>query len=768
MSSRQERNWVKLMVLLGLFPVLFYSCTSLKYVPENEYLLNDVKVKIDNKEFNKDHLYLLLRQRENTRILGFMKFHLWLFNLSKPGTKETWLKKTGEPPQIFDQSLADQSIDQLKSYLYNKGYYYSRIVFSESHKKTRKMDVRYTITTGQPFHINNIRFEITDSIIKHLFYQGYTPRYLRSGAAFDLELLDQEREDIIRYFKNLGYYYFSKSMFFIEADTSENIGMSNLKVVIKVPQDNEKDSAKIFRTYSLDHFTYNILRASQYTGVSDTIQKDRYTYIFPRNLRYNPKLFQRTNKLTQSEYYNADNAENTFNALNRLRQFRFININFQDSQNDSAKLNCLIDLSPVSKQSTSFDIEGTNTSGNFGVAGNLNYSHKNLFHGAEILTLRFRGAMERQQAIMKNQSLDFNTRELGIESTLSLPQLVGPGSLLPSFGNNLPKTLLTLGYNFQERPDYTRTISSLKLGYEWKTSEFMLHNWNLFDFNLVNLSSFDSDFINSIYDLYIKGSFTDHLILAMNYSLIYNNQPVRSPENYSFIRFSAESSGNLLNLLSKILGAEKSIVQDTTGLKPQKYYKLFETRYAQYLKGDLELRRGLWLNKYNSVVGRLFLGIGIPYGNFDVLPFEKKYFTGGANGIRAWQVRSLGPGTYKAPKGSYPNQSGDIKIEGNLEYRFKLIKFLEGAFFIDAGNVWAINERDNRTGAQFKPGQFYRQLAVGTGSGLRFDFDYFIFRLDLGLKVRDPAQTEGKGWIIGARDLKGSDFNLSFAIGYPF
>jgi outer membrane protein assembly factor BamA len=476
------------------------------------------------------------------------------------------------------------------------------------------------------------------------------------------------------------------------------------------------------------------------------------------------------NKLNRSDIYNLANAENTFDAFNRLRQFRFINIYFQESRSrsDSAMLNCNIDLSPLSKQSTSFDLEGTNTSGNFGVAGNLNYLHRNLFHGAEILNLSLKGAMERQQAVMKNQSLDFNTREMGVEATLSVPKLIGPGSLLPSFGNNLPKTQITLGYNYQSRPDYTRTISSMKLGYEWKTSEYKQHNWNLFDFNLVNLSSFDSGFINSIYDLYIKGSFTDHLILAANYTYVYNSQPVRTRENYSFLRFSIESAGNILKVLSAITGAQKKVVQDTTGLKPQSYYELFKTRYAQYLKGDIELRKGHWLNKYNSVVGRLFLGIGLPYGNFDVLPFEKKYFTGGANGIRAWQVRSLGPGTYSAPKGSYPNQSGDIKLEGNLEYRYKLIKFLDGAFFLDIGNVWAINEKDNRKGAQFKPGEFYKQLAIGTGTGFRFDFDYFVFRLDLGMKVRDPAQTEKSRWILGTRPLKTSDFNFSFAIGYPF
>jgi outer membrane protein assembly factor BamA len=771
MNGMQLWRNVKWFILIGSIIIFAGSCSNLKYVPGNDYLLNNVDIKIDNQEIEKDKLYSYIRQRENTRILGFFKFHLWLYNLSKPGTKENWLKRTGEPPQIFNEMLAKQSVDQLLTYLHNKGYYNASVDFtSQLHKKSRKTDIKYNINCRVQFVINDIGFEIQDSVIRHLFLEGYKPLYMNSGAPLDLEMLDIERDNIIRFFKNKGYYHFSKPMFFIEADTAKNQGKGNLKVFIQLPEANSKDSLRIYRPYYIDHFTYNILRSSTIQVVSDTIHSTRSTYIFPENLKYNQKLFQRINKLGKSNLYNVENAENTFDAFNRLRQFRFINIYFQEELNkpDSALLNCFIDLSPLSKQSTSFDIEGTNTSGNFGIAGNLNYSHRNLFHGAEILNMRIKGAMERQQAIVKDQSLDFNTRELGIESTLTLPQLVGPGSLLPSFGNNLPKTLFTLGYNFQRRPDYTRTISSMKLGYEWKTSEFMQHNWNLVDFNLVNLSSFDTKFLNSIYDLYIKGSFTDHLILATNYSFVYNNQPVRAKENYSFVKFSVESSGNLLNLMSVLTGMEKKVVQDTSGLKPQAYYELFKTRYAQYIKSDIELRKGFWLNKYNSVMGRLFVGIGIPYGNFDVLPFEKKYFTGGANGIRAWQVRSLGPGTYKAPEGSYPNQSGDIKMEGNLEYRYKLIKFLEGAFFLDAGNVWAINEKDNRKGAQFKPGTFYKQIAIGTGTGFRFDFDYFIFRLDLGLKVRDPAQSENNGWIIGTRKLVGNDFNFSFAIGYPF
>jgi outer membrane translocation and assembly module TamA len=761
---------VLFLFLSWLLIILSESCSTLKYVPENENLLNNVDIKLDNKELDKEKLFAYIRQRENTRILGFLKFHLWLYNLSKPMEKENWLKRTGEPPQIYNSTLAEQSVNQLLTYLHNKGYYNAKVYFtSQIRQKKRKTDIRYNIHSGQQFLINKISYDIPDTVIRNIFKE-YKPESLKPGSPLDLELLDNERDNIIRFFKNKGYYHFSKPMLFIEADTTRQNGKSDLKVFIQLPGENGKDSLRIFRPYYIDHYTFNVLRTGSGQVSSDTINTLKYTWIFPGNLRYSKKLFMSINRMGKSDLYSADNAEVTFEAINRLRQFRFINIYFQEKPNkvDTGLLSCFVDLSPLSKQSTSFEIEGTNTSGNFGIAGNLNYSHKNLFHGAEILNMRVKGAMERQQAIVGNQSLDFNTRELGIETTLTLPQLIGPGSLFPSFGSNLPKTLFTLGYNFQRRPDYTRTISSMKLGYEWKTSEFSQHNLNLIDFNLVNLSSFDQKFMNSIYDLYIKGSFTDHLIVATNYSYIFNNQPVRAKKDYSYMRISAESSGNLLNLFSALSGVEKKVVQDTTGLAPQSYYELFRTRYAQYLKSDIELRKGYWLNKYNSIVGRFFVGVGVPYGNFDVLPFEKKYFTGGANGIRAWQVRSLGPGTYKAPQGSYPNQSGDIKLEGNIEYRYKLIKFLEGAFFLDAGNVWAINEKDNRKGAQFKPGTFYKQLAIGTGTGFRFDFDYFIFRLDLGLKVRDPAQTENKGWIVGARKLQGNDFNFSFAIGYPF
>ncbi|MGE4585811.1 MAG: BamA/TamA family outer membrane protein, partial [Mangrovibacterium sp.] len=485
-----------------------------------------------------------------------------------------------------------------------------------------------------------------------------------------------------------------------------------------------------------------------------------------------PRLIDNLNRIQDGPYYSLENVKKTYRSLNQINQFRMVNVNFEPAETTPGDtlglLDCRILLAPLSRQGFSVDLEGTNSSGNIGVAGNLNYQHRNLFRGAEILSLNLKGAFERQQAMVNESSLRFNTHEYGVEASLNLPKFLSPLNSRRFFNYQVPQTGFTLGYNFQERPDYTRTITNFRFGYNWKSKSYRTHLLNLIDLNYVNLSRFNSDFLNSIKDLYIKSSYTDHLILALNYSRVDHVQQIGSRGDYSYFKWSFESAGNFLYALAGLAGRSRTEALDTITGELTRYHRLFGTRFAQYLKADLEYRYGYRLDRFNSVVARLFAGIAVPYGNLDVLPFEKKYFTGGANGIRAWQVRTLGPGTYRAAEDAYPNQSADIKLEANLEYRFRLLGRMEGAFFLDAGNIWAINNKDNRLGARFRVNRFYREIALGTGTGLRFNFDYFIFRLDLGMKLRDPSLEEGKRFIIGNYPIDGDQFNLSFAIGYPF
>jgi outer membrane protein assembly factor BamA len=763
--------------LIFMFIVTFTACTPVKFVPEDQYLLNRVEVNIDNSLIERDELKLHVRQKENYKILGFLKFHLWLYNLSSKEKAGGWLKRIGEPPEILDKGLVSASEDRIKQYLGNRGFFRARVE-SEiiTKEKKQKANVKYTIKTGDQYRIRELNYHFGDSVLMQIFFNDSARSFISVNTPFDFVLLENQRSKIVNLFKNEGYFYFSIDEVNYLADSI----MFEKEIILDlfVGMAPGKENTQRFVPQYLDHFYISVLpgsvpSTSEFAGsgqFTDTVSWKNHTMYSGPELRYRESLFNNLLQMESGSLYRINDARHTFDAFNRLRQFRFIDIQFNQSVQypDSNLLDCHIRLAPLNKQAFSFDIEGTNTSGNMGVAGNINYRHRNMFRGAEVFQVNVKGAMERQQRVFDNVTEYFNTREIGTEASLTFPKILGPGLFVSAFRDFLPKTVFSIGYNYQRRPEYTRTISNFKYGYEWMTSADKRHMWNLVDFNLVHLYQFDPGFIDLIKDLYIKSSFTDHLIFATNYSFVYNTQRTGALKNYNYLRFNVESAGNILYLLSELANRPVTIVADTTIMETTEYFKIFNTRFAQYLKSDVEFRHGYIIDKYNALVGRVFAGAAFPYGNSDVLPFEKKYFTGGANGIRAWQVRSLGPGTYRGPENAYPNQSADIKLEANLEYRFKLIGFMEGALFVDAGNIWAINRKDNREGALFKVNEFYKQFALGTGTGFRLDFSYFIFRLDVGMKLRDPSQQLGNGWIIGNRGLKGDDFNFSFAIGYPF
>ncbi len=777
MNNRKKLVGIKWIMLLS---VLFLaSCSQTRFVPEQEYLLNKVNLEIDDPEIKKEEAKSFLRQKENYKILGFVKFYLILYNLSSKKKTDDWLKRIGEAPQLYDEVMTERSIEQLQQYMDNKGFYRaqisSKVKFDD---KKQKAELKFNVKTGDQYTIKKVTYHFVTPELKEIFYNDSLSYSMRQGDAFDFYVLEKQQKKIVDLYRNNGYFYFSKNQVRGIADTTLYEKQVVLDMYIGESRTSQLDSAKILKPYYLNNFYYLIMPGNtpvtatreNLEPFSDTLQWDNSYLYLTKQIKYPPNLFNRTNQMRSGDLFQNKEVENTFNGFNRLRQFRFVDIQFSETyaEQDSNLLDCSIRLAPLNKQSTSFDIEGTNTSGNLGVAGNIYYQHRNLFKGAEVFQLRLKGATERMRRQIDGKTQNFNTKELGVETNLIIPKLLGPGKYIKSFEKNLPKTVINVGYNYQRRPEYTRTISNLKFGYDWKTTQDVRQIWNILDLNLVRLYEFDEDFINSIKDLYIKSSFTDHFIFAMNYSFIYNNQRINSSKNYTYARLNVESAGNALWLLSELSGRSKSQVVDTITNETRYYYKIFDTQFAQYIKSDIEVRRAIRLDKYNSLVGRGFAGVGVPYGNSTVLPFEKQYFSGGANGIRAWQVRSLGPGTYKAPAGSYPNQSADIKLEANLEYRFSLLGAMEGALFLDAGNIWSINKNDNREGALFKLNSFYKQFAIGTGTGLRYDLNYFILRVDVGMKLRDPSNEVGHKWIIGDRKLSGDDFVLSFAIGYPF
>ncbi len=762
------------MILISI--IILSSCAQTRFVPGPEYLLQKVELEVNEPDINKEEAKAYIRQKENYKILGFMKFYLFLYNLSSKKKTDDWLKRIGEAPQIYDEALVQRSNEQLKQFMNNKGYYQAfvsdSVIFNDN---KRKATVKYKIEGGVRHTIRDVRYHFVSPELRSIFMDDSVKYKFQPGNPFDIYELEKQQERIVKLYKNNGYYYFTKNQVRYLADTLQFEDEVVLDLFVGESQQAQIDSAKIVTPYFINTFNYYILPgnspvdAYQFGGTqyNDTIRWGHSNLFVTKYFKYPASLFSRTNLMQSGDLYSVNEVENTFNALNRLRQFRYVDIQFNESYpaRDTNLLDCNIRLAPLNKQSVSLDLEGTNTSGNLGVAGNVYYQHRNIFQGAEVLQLRLKGAIERMRRIDMQEY--FNTREMGVDASLIIPKLLGPGEFIRNFQRNLPKTVINIGYNYQRRPEYTRTISTMRIGYEWKTSANVSHLWSFLDMNQVKVYEYDPDFIDVIKDLYIKSSFTDHFIFANNYSLIYNNQQINTRQNYTYLRFNVESSGNTLWLLSELTNQSKYNNSDLEDLTFN-YYQFFNTQFAQYVKADIEIRRGIYLDRYNSIVGRAFLGVGMPYANSRVLPFEKQYFAGGANGIRAWQVRSLGPGTYKAQEGVYPNQSSDIKLEANVEYRFKLLGKLEGALFVDAGNIWAINTHDNREGALFQFDKFYKQIAVGTGTGVRLDLSYFILRVDYGMKLRDPSEPEGERWIPGNRKLTGNDFNLTFAIGYPF
>ena len=761
-------------LLLGCI-FLLGSCNSTRFVPEGKYLLNKISVKVDDKNLKREEIKTHIRQKENLKILGMFKFHLGLYNLSSAKKENDWLKRIGEAPVLYDEFQAERTKGQLLIYLNNKGYYNAEVIDSViNNKGKKKLNLSFHIKAKQPYRIRNYSYSFKDMNLRNILLRDSANQLIKANDIFDVDLLNAERQRISRFLKDNGFYKFNEDFITFQADSN----FYNYQVDLTVTIDdallkNDESDVVPHQKYKIRNYLINPdlkttgLLSDQAEPPMDTLVVDNYIFTSSGKLKYKPFLFSNLNRLTDSTYYSLQNAEKTYRALNRLKQFKLINISFAETNlfTDSIPLlDCRMQLSPLPRQNFSVDIEGTNSSGNLGVAGNFNFQHRNVFGGAEVFDFQIRGARERQ---LISDSI-FYTQEYGIESSLTFPKFLSFIKGKHMFNFQIPETKLTVGYNFQDRPDYTRTITNLKFGYNWKTSAYRFHTLNVVDLNYVHLYNRNLDFINSIKDLYIKSSFTDHLISATSYSWMHNTQNINKREDYKYFKANFESAGNLLSLYSRLINKSKTEVVDSITHLSNFYYKVLNTRFAQYLKGDFEYRYGHMIDKQSSIVGRAFVGVGVPYGNFDVLPFEKKYFTGGANGIRAWQVRSLGPGTYKAPVGVYPNQSSDIKLEANLEYRFKLFWRMEGALFIDGGNIWAINGKDNREGAVFKMDEFYKQIAIGSGFGMRFDFTYFLFRLDLGMKMRDPSLPAGKRIIPGNYPIKGEHFNLSFAIGYPF
>lgn len=742
---------------------------------DDEYLLDRYRIKITEGKINKEDLRNYVRQKPNKRILG-VRFHLGLYNLSSKKKQKgisNWLRTIGEEPVIYDEFLTTKSKDQLKSFLNNKGYYNSVVQDTVLFKRNRAR-VLYVIDAKKPFKIRELTYTCADSSLAPVVLPDSSVSLISIGDNFDIDLLEEERERIETNLKNKGYYSFNKDYISFQADSSAKsldvaLTLNVKKKPVKHPNEVKFENHKKYKIRNVYIFTnYDQKQALEerdsYFENVDTLFQNGIYFISKGVDDLSKRVVYQSNFIEPSKFYSLDKVNRTYKALNSLRLFKIINIQFSEldsTQIDSAgfsQLDCHIQLTKYYLQSYTVELQGTNSYGNIGAGGSFLYQHRSLFGGAEVTDFRINGSIE----TIDEQSIGGNdyTTEIGTNVTVSIPKFILPIFKAEKFSKKFsPKTQISAGYNFQDRIEYKRSIANISYGYSWDGNKYLKHYVKLVELNAVNLADASPSFRTYIDSTYLKSSYENHLVSVSNYSLVFNNQDIKKSNDFYFFRMNSELSGNVLSLASELTGANKVDGK----------YEVLGIPFSQYFKADFDFRYYDIVDKSSTIAYRLFAGIGIPYGNSEALPFEKMYFSGGANSIRAWNVRDVGPGSYAGGSQTrFPNQTGDIKLEANLEYRFKLFWVLEGAFFIDAGNVWNLNS-DEFDGGLFRSDKFYNEFAVGSGFGTRFDFSFFIFRLDLGVKLRDPALSEGQRWIVGNRSLNWQDdFTVNVGIGYPF
>lgn len=768
-------------LLFALVFVVIMSCNPTKYVPEGDTLLDKNTIVVNNDGVKKANLEPYIRQNPNKKIFG-TRFYLGLYNLSnikKERWPHTWLRRIGEEPVIFDISAAERTKGQIKSYVSSKGFFDGQVT-DTIETKNRRSEVTYNVELKSPYTIRNLIYEISDSNIQKFFFFDSVNCLIERGKPYDVDVLQAEQKRFERFIKERGFYGFSGDHIVFRVDST----IANRQVDIYYVVRNASRVDNLNRTTYTHHAMYAVKdiyiypdyvpkealeRGSEYLSTVDTIDYKGYYFVTSakkQEIKYD--LILQALYLKPGEFYNLTNAEQSQSHLLTLNVYRLVNINyteteeFVDQQESPVMLNCNILLTLLIPQSYKVELEGTNSQGYFGGAVNLIYQHKNLFHGAELFSMKLKGAYE---ALRPESGKLQSIQEYGAETSLQLPKFLLPFINADEFIKKYnPSTKFLAAYNYQAMPWFTRTMATASFGYKWKAGRYQEHIVNPLQLNLVKVDTLDPVYKAGLSAIQLK-SYEDVMIVGGGYSFIFNNQQILKKRDYWFLRINAETAGNMTSILGRISGASKT----------NDAYNILGLPFAQYLRTDIDLRYNLKLNDASSVAYRGFVGVGMPYGNSTVMPFEKQYFGGGANGIRAWQARTLGPGSY-IPTTSSRNQTSDIKIEANAEYRFKLFWILEGALFLDAGNIWSFNEDKEQIGSQFNFTSFYKDIAVGTGTGIRFDLKFVIARIDFGMKLRDPTITDGSKWIVFNRPYsfkpnevtKLRDFTAVFGIGYPF
>ncbi|MDR0510808.1 MAG: BamA/TamA family outer membrane protein [Rikenellaceae bacterium] len=751
------------------------SCSATRNVPRGEYLLSKVKLQPDRDHPRKervgvDDMEKYIRQGPNTRFLG-MKVSLAVYNMARPGS-EAWLsrllRRMGSPPVILDSALALRSATNIRNYLDYRGYLGSEVTFVVDTAR-RKAKVTYFVSQHKPYTIDSVACNFLDKAIRSAVMEDSARSLIVPGRRLDFDALDNERKRIAGNLKNKGYYNFTAGSIFFDVDTTAGDRRAGVTMVVKQYQDGFDASGRpvmgshpLYRIRNINlNPSFDPARAASDSLYSRGLDSTNYfglNILYKKRFEVKPRIMRKYVMLHSDSLYNDDEVNQTYNRIMRLGYFRSMNILFDPVAGAGAgherQLDCYIRCTPGKKHSYKVDFEGSTTSSFNSVTIGLGYQNRNLFRGVELFDLNFKTGLEFMKA---GSGLSY---DVGASVSLTFPRFLLPIDIDRHNRVPNPRTRFEVSIDEQKKPVYRRTLSSGSLGYSWLNRRGNItYVVRPVDVNLIKVGYVDDGFLNSLGNSYLQDSYRSQLVAGISSSMVYSNTPATSNLDNVTVRLNLETNGNLLRAISPMF----------SGRNVNGRYEVFGIEYAQYVLGNISMSNRFALGSRTSIAYRLWGGYGFTYGNSfgGSIPNERLFYAGGSNSMRGWQVRTLGPGATDASTVDrrYPSQVGDIKLEANVEFRFPVVAFLKGALFVDAGNVWLGRHSGGSPEATFNIGSFYRQAGLDVGLGARFDFNFFLLRLDWGVKLHDPGRMEGRRWI---DKFRYSDTALTFGVGYPF
>jgi outer membrane protein assembly factor BamA len=777
-----RKKGYKTVFVFLLTAVLLSSCSVTKYLNNNEYLVKKNNVKVSPKTQNVDisDLRSFIRPKPNKKIL-MLNLKVWAYyrNQKKPSKFNAWLfEKIGEPPSLYYKKDVEKSVVKMKRYLADVGYVNSKITYKADFSR-KKAVITYNINLSKPYIIDTVKYDIPDTLLRRFVFAGLKNSLVKKGDVYNAYTLDDERDRITSELRNNGYYYFNRN--YIQFVIDSNFNARKMDVTMHIF--NRKDGEGEVSLPHLRCFIKNVYVTPAFNPVITKYDTVNHQIAFPDDSTYSYKFlclpqkhmfrlstFDQTIKIKPGLPYSAEDVQQTYRRLFNYSILSSVNILFDTVSSSDDKvnikyLNSRVEMQPGKLNRFRIEAIGTNSSGDLGIRGNIVFLNKNIFKGAEVLQLSLLGGFEAQKLAeipdstnQDNGSSLFNTFEAGFNATIFFPRFVTPVKFNRFNLKYNPQTNLNVGFNYQRRPYYSRNIFNVGVGYSWNYNRFVKHLFTPVNINYVNIDptpEFEK-ILEDETDQRLKEQYSDHMIFGLKYSYIYNNQRQGILGHFNYFRINVESSGNLLYVLDKIAGTEP----DAEG-----FYNFLGVKYSQYVRIDFDYRHFFYFSEGGDMLAyRAVVGTAIPFLNSKDIPYEKGFYAGGANGMRGWRFRTLGPGGYT--KISDYERVGDIQLETNLEYRFPVYKYLKSALFVDVGNIWTYGESSTFPGGAFKFDTFYKQFAADMGLGLRLDFSYFIFRFDMAVPVVNPAYPEGKRLRISFLQLK--DIVGNFGIGYPF